>query len=282
MRLTMNEKRTVAKAMTARYRKASKKEKGRFLDEFVALTGYHRRYAVGLLRGHGQAMHRGRPRKPQGSLAPKARRRRTYDEPVAEELKNIWAIMDSICGKRLAAILPEVIRVLEHHHEIALSPAVREKLCAISAASIDRLLAPERRGLRRRRAVGYARYETPEQWRLLNELYSHLRLYTNFFQPVMKLLSKERSGATVKKTYDRPQTPYQRLLSGPWLGTAAQERLKAQYAELNPAHLKRAITALQTRLLKTAARKLPSEASTMTSKPESRSDHDAHLTQIIT
>ena len=148
----MNEKRAVAKAMTARYRKASKKDKGRLLDEFVTLTGYHRWYAVGLLRGHDQARRRGRQMKrvADAGLALKVRRQRKYDVPVAEELKKIWAIMDYICGKRLAGILPEVISVLECHHEIALSPAVREKLRSISAASIDRLLAPERRRLRLR------------------------------------------------------------------------------------------------------------------------------------
>ncbi len=60
-----------------------------------------------------------------------------------------------------------------------------------------------------RRAVGYARYDSPEQLRLLNALYAQLRLYTNYFQPVMKLVSKERIGAKVRKRYDAPQTPYQ-------------------------------------------------------------------------
>src|SRR5207247_153044 len=48
-----------------------------------------------------------------------------------------------------------------------------------------------------RRAVGYARYDTLEQLRLLNKLYSVLRLYTNFFQPVMKLIATDRNGAEV-------------------------------------------------------------------------------------
>ena len=63
-----------------------------------------------------------------------------------------------------------------------------------------------------RRAVGYARYDTDEQCQLLNELYSHLRLYTNFFLPTMKLKSKERVGSRVKKQYDQALTPYQRVL----------------------------------------------------------------------
>ena len=64
-----------------------------------------------------------------------------------------------------------------------------------------------------RRAVGYGRYDTDEQLQLLNEMYSLLRLYTNFFLPTMKLQTKERVGSRVKKTYYKAQTPYQRVLS---------------------------------------------------------------------
>jgi hypothetical protein len=106
-----------------------------------------------------------------------------------------------------------------------------------------------------RRAVGYARYEGDAQLRLLNELYAQLRLYTNFFQPVMKLLRKERTGAKVKKTYDRPRTPYQRLCDSPALSKHAKQQLRAQYAGLNPAELKRNIVRLQSRLLRIGVRR---------------------------
>ena len=59
-----------------------------------------------------------------------------------------------------------------------------------------------------RRAVGYARYDTPQQLGLLNELYSHLRLYTNYFQPVMKLLSKERQGGQGQEKVRRPKDAF--------------------------------------------------------------------------
>lgn len=88
---------------------------------------------------------------------------------------------------------------------------------------------------------------------LLNELYSHLRLYTNYFQPVMKLLSKERQGAKVKKKYDEPKTPYQRVLSSPTVAAKVKRRLKQEYSRLNPAQLKREITRLQRKLFKLAA-----------------------------
>ena len=71
----------------------------------------------------------------------------------------------------------------------------------------------------------------------------------------MKLLSKERNGAKVKKKYDEPKTPYQRLVDMPDISPKIKQRLKSEYATLNPAQLKREITRLQVRLFKTVARR---------------------------
>ena len=103
-----------------------------------------------------------------------------------------------------------------------------------------------------RRAVGYARHEGASGLKCLNELYRPLRLHTNFFQPVMKLVRKERHGAKVKKTYDAPKTPYRRLLALPGIAKAQRRQLDAQYAQLNPAQLERDITRLQQRLIRGA------------------------------
>jgi len=64
-----------------------------------------------------------------------------------------------------------------------------------------------------RRAVGYGRYDTDKELSILNELYHYLRLYTNFFQPVRKLIKKERIGSKVIKRYDEAKTPYRRVLA---------------------------------------------------------------------
>jgi hypothetical protein len=413
----MSERRSVAKVMAARYRKATKKGKGGMLDELIALTDYNRRYAIGLLRGQGKAIKVGRQLTLVGDLArsTKRRRARIYDGVVLEWLKKIWAILDFICGKRLAAIIPEVVPVLERHREIALDAATRQKLFSISPATIDRLLAPERRKftfrgragtkpgtlLKRqipirtfaewnearpgfveidlvghdggdacgdfcqtlnvtdvasawtenaavinkaqvwvfealkdirvrlpfpllgidsdngsefinnqllrycqqekitftrgragkkndgcfveqknysvvRRAVGYARYDSPAQQRLLNTLYAHLRWYTNYFQPVMKLLSKERIGAKVKKTYDIPQTPYRRLLAAPGTTEPMRQRLQAEYATLNPAQLKREITRLQNLLRKTVATRRRSTTSTTGNSLKNEATRSTH------
>src|SRR5229473_5676289 len=108
-----------------------------------------------------------------------------------------------------------------------------------------------------RRAVGYDRYDTPQQLRLLNQLYSRLRLYTNYFQPVMKLEEKIRVGSKVKKKYDQPKTPYQRVLESPQVekeNRENKEKLNQEYAKLNPAELRRQITTLQIKLRKLTAK----------------------------
>jgi hypothetical protein len=81
-----------------------------------------------------------------------------------------------------------------------------------------------------RTAVGYYRYDTQEQLRLLNQLYAHLRLLVNFFYPSMKLVEKIRVGARVKKRYDTPTTPYQRVLDCAHIEEQAKEKLRQQFA----------------------------------------------------
>jgi hypothetical protein len=100
-----------------------------------------------------------------------------------------------------------------------------------------------------RRAVGYLRYDTEEELLTLNELYCYLRLYTNFFQPTMKLIEKIRIGSKVTKKYDKPLTPYRRVLACPDVSAQDKQKLKTQYTKLNPAHLKREIKKLQQKLL---------------------------------
>lgn len=101
-----------------------------------------------------------------------------------------------------------------------------------------------------RNFVGYSRYDREEELAMLNELYGHLRFYLNFFHPQMKLVSKERIGAKVKKQYDVPQTPYQRLLALEEISAERKTRLRARYDQLNPFALKRTIDNLQERLHK--------------------------------
>jgi hypothetical protein len=85
-----------------------------------------------------------------------------------------------------------------------------------------------------RRVIGYGRYSSHTALDALNNVYSLLRLYMNFFQPVMKLVSKTRCGAKVHKIYDMAQTPYQRLLLYGVVSEAKRKELRAIYQSLNP------------------------------------------------
>ena len=106
-----------------------------------------------------------------------------------------------------------------------------------------------------RRTVGYARHDTPEELELLNELYSRLRLYANYFQPVMKLVEKTRTGSRVTKKYDKARTPYGRVLTSRDIAKPVKRTLRRDYKELNPAALGREIDRLLGRLHSVAERK---------------------------
>ena len=99
-----------------------------------------------------------------------------------------------------------------------------------------------------RKTVGYFRYDTEEELKILNQIYANLRLYTNYFQPTMKLISKTRNGAKATKKYDTPRTPYQRLMNSSAISRKKKAALRAEYESLNPAQLKRKIIKLQGRL----------------------------------
>ncbi len=108
-----------------------------------------------------------------------------------------------------------------------------------------------------RRAVGYYRYDTQEQLHLLNTLYGYLRLFTNFFQPVMRLKEKIRHGSRVSRRYDTPQTPYARLLAHPDVPPEAKEALRLEYSELNLVDLKASISNIQKTLFHLAVKAGP-------------------------
>jgi hypothetical protein len=100
-----------------------------------------------------------------------------------------------------------------------------------------------------RRAVGYHRYDTPQQLDLLNRLYAVMHFYVNFFLPVAKLTEKTRVGSKVKKRYDEPQTPYARVLDSPEVSEEHQALLRETYELLDLVYLRRQIDRLQDLLL---------------------------------
>ena len=396
MRLTMKERQAVTSVTIRRYREGRKRVKQQILDEFCATTGYSRGYAGFVLRNHGREVWLRGKRIIVGDVQQRQQRNkpRYYDDDVVKTLVRLWELLNYLCGKRLVAILPELIKKLEQFGELRLPAMTKEKLLQISASSVDRLLTAERRkhqlrarshtkpgtllrhqipirtfaewdedepgfaeidlvahdgglalgdfcqsldltdvctgwteteavpnkaqvwvfaalqtirgrlpfpllGLDSdngsefvnhellrycqqeritftrarpyrkndncyveqknysvvRQAVGYQRFDTTAELLVLKQLYLTLRLYTNFFQPTMKLKSKERFGSRVKKTYETPQTPYQRVLTSASVSPSAKQKLRCQYQELNPAALKRELDHLRKKLFALAARK---------------------------
>jgi hypothetical protein len=92
-----------------------------------------------------------------------------------------------------------------------------------------------------RRQVGYQRYSSKAAYEALVDLYIVLRLYLNFFQPVLKLISKSRQGARIHKVYDEAQTPYSRLIKSGELTEEKKRELADIYNALNPVVLQKQI-----------------------------------------
>ena len=382
--ISMKTRREILHALARRYHRATREEKTRTIDEVVAITGYHRKHVIRLLSCDRLEAIAGSERRDVG--------RRVYDEAVREALILIWEAADRICGRRLKAVIPSFVECMQRNGHMTLDPVVREKIFAISAATIDRLLKPiraeagdrrKRRGrydrrlkkqvrirtfsdwkdvspgyceadfvahnggviagscvhsyvitdvfsgwvevlplvarqqglvveaierLREqlpiellglntdndsafmnetlidhckstgivltrsrayrkndqawieqkngsvvRRLVGYSRFTGLVATHTLGRLYQLSRLYVNFFQPSFKLRSKMRNGSKVTKTYFKPATPCDRLLSEESVPEAVKERLREDRSKLDPVRLLHGIRELQEALVTLAS-----------------------------
>jgi hypothetical protein len=116
----------------------------------------------------------------------------------------------------------------------------------------DQCYVEQKNGSVVRQLVGYDRFEGERTYRQLAELYRAVRLYVNFFQPSFKLLTKQRTGGHVRRTYGPAQTPFQRLLATDVLPRETRDRLTAIYQALDPVRLLRQIRLLQDALWRQA------------------------------
>jgi len=105
-----------------------------------------------------------------------------------------------------------------------------------------------------RKLVGYARYSTPEALETLNELYRVHGLLQNYFLPSQKLIRKTREGSKVRKYYDSPQAPADRLLAHPAISEEIKQHVRARKTSLNPLELGDRVKQLQKQLLELADR----------------------------
>jgi hypothetical protein len=142
----MATRRELVEAIQKRYQHARLAKKTAILDEFIEVTGYHRKHAVRLLGSNGER----RDKKLRS-------KERIYGDAVQEALILLWEAADRICGKRLKALVPLLLGSMEKHGHLQLETSVRDLLLQMSAATMDRLLAEPRErvtGTRRRRGVG--------------------------------------------------------------------------------------------------------------------------------
>lgn len=127
-----------AQAMLQRYTTATKQERTALLTEFCTVTGYHRKAAIRRLR------------LPVAPSQGKRGRRPTYPSAVVQAMEELWEASGRLCSKRLVGVAADLLAALERHGELRFDPAVREAVLAMSPATIDRRLAPLRRGVARR------------------------------------------------------------------------------------------------------------------------------------
>jgi hypothetical protein len=106
-----------------------------------------------------------------------------------------------------------------------------------------------------RQYVGYERFDKIEIVQQLNALYtSEWRLYHNFFMPSSKLVAKQRVGSKIKKKYDHPKTPFQRILESPYIDQETKTLLQKQFEKLNPFELQRKLAVKIKQILKNVKR----------------------------
>jgi hypothetical protein len=133
-KMTAPTRRELVEALRQRYAAATREEKVRMISEFAAVSGLHRKSAIRVLNAEAEPTapltRRGRPR--------------LYEQAVQQALVTLWEASDRICGKRLKALLPVLLVAFEKHGHMSVDTEVRTHLLKLSAATIDRLLAPTR------------------------------------------------------------------------------------------------------------------------------------------
>ena len=157
-KISTQAKEELIQVLKIQYRKSLKTEKSQILNQFIAVSGYHRKHAIRILNSKSDSNNN------QNNSPKIIHSRRIYNEAVKEALIILWEAADRICGKRLKAILPSLIDAMQRHGHLSLDSEVEKQLLKISASTIDRLLSSIRgcsRSRRRKRRVKKVSSQVP-------------------------------------------------------------------------------------------------------------------------
>jgi hypothetical protein len=133
-KMTKDARLELSKVVRQQYKNADWSEKGALLDHFVATTGYSRKYAVKLL--NEQVCKHRKFRKKRASK---------YGDSALAALKKVWLASNRLCSKRLVPFLPELIASMRKFGHLDLDEDTEKQLLSLSAATMDRMLKPERK-----------------------------------------------------------------------------------------------------------------------------------------
>lgn len=182
-----------------------------------------------------------------------------WQEPVAQLDKTAEATIGSL--QAIAKRLPWKLRGLhpdsgsEFINEVSIAWTKRHRIELTRSRphkKNDNCYVEQRNLVVVRKYVGFERYDCLSAVDVMNELYEVLRLYLNFFQPSFKLQGKAKQpGGKYKRIYDKPKTPYQRVLARADIDQATKDSLTEQYEHLNPKLLRDKIQALTRKLERT-------------------------------
>jgi hypothetical protein len=154
MGMSMRERKALTDQVAARYRRATRKGKQQILDEFVANTGYHRKYAIRLLNAWGKksticidgkvvTIKAGTKKRKSGGG-----RKKYYNDETIEALYRIWLFFGCRCGKILVSMLRNLMKYLVKYPVFGITGDIERQLLSISASTIDRRLRHKREGLK--------------------------------------------------------------------------------------------------------------------------------------
>lgn len=139
--MSLYARRELATAVALRYRSSSKRDKSRILDELVASTGFHRKYAIQCLNGVASSPPAVRTQSVRRS------RRRKYGADVENAFLELWKASGCICPKLLIPFAPVYIEAHERHGELIICPQVKDKLLCVSISTAERMVVRRRRSL---------------------------------------------------------------------------------------------------------------------------------------